>query len=231
MTLFELVSHLRNSILHDNGGTGVDWSAYSETDFDSMQLRWTNEELTIFVNEAINQVYRRANPIKDLTTLDISATENTYLLPSYIFKVLKVKRADGTEVIEKTVNDLWERQEFDTITGSPRFFIPDVVTNKVRIYPTPTIDETLSLLIYRFPVSTLSWDSRDDSPELRSEFQIPLLSYAAHMAYLKDEANTYDPTRAATFLSYFDREFPFTSVYSNIRKGRTTNKSIRYGGV
>ena len=46
MTLLDLVTYLRRNILHDTGGTGTDWSAWSEDDYDSIQLRWTNEELT-----------------------------------------------------------------------------------------------------------------------------------------------------------------------------------------
>ena len=65
MTLLELVKHLRTNILYDTGGTGVDWSGYVEDDYSSIQLRWTNEELTANINDSIIQVYHRNNTIKD----------------------------------------------------------------------------------------------------------------------------------------------------------------------
>lgn len=231
MTLLDLVTYLRRNILHDTGGTGTDWSAWSEDDYDSIQLRWTNEELTAYINAAIEMVYRRTNPIKDFYQLDIDAGVHTYSLPSYILEVLKAKRANGKYLEEKSMDDFWNYNEYNTKVGDPSSFFPDVEQNSIRLYPIPVSSETIDFMVYRLPKSKLSWDNPDDSPELREEYQVPMLYGAAHLCYLKDEANTLDPQRANTFSVMFDREFPFTSAYSNVRKGRTTNRPVRYGGI
>jgi hypothetical protein len=231
MTLLELITHLRKNILHDTGGTGTDWSSWTESDYDSIQLRWDNEELTGYINAAIDMVYRRTNPIKDFYQLDIEAGTNSYNLPSYILEVLKAKRETGKYIEERSMDDFWNFSEYNTKSGEPSSFFTDVEQGKIRFYPTPLTDETIDLMIYRLPVSKLSWDNPEASPELREEYQIPMLYGAASLCYLKDEANILDPQRANTFSLMFDREFPFTSAYSNIRKGRTANRPVRYGGI
>lgn len=231
MKTIELVTYLRENVLHDTGGTGVDWSGLSKDDYDSIQLRWTNEELVNYINEAITQVYRRTNPIKDSYELDIEADEPKYTIPSYIKEVLKVRRTDGVPMEEKSMDDLWKYKGYNTDTGEPRFYFTDIEQGYIRIYPIPNLAYTLDMMVYRYPKVKLSWEDYDKSPELREEYQIPMLFGAAALAYLKDESNVYDPSRSASLQALFDREFPFTSAYSTIRKERTANRSIKYGGV
>lgn len=231
MTLFELVKYLRKNILYDTGGQGVQWENFVETDYDSVQLRWNNEELVDNINEAVNQVYRRTNPIKDIYLLKVKTGIRDYTLPSYIKKLISCRRADGKVLEEKGLEDYFSIDNFDTKTGDLEKFITDGETNKIRIYPIPVADETISFFVYRYPITKLAWDDYDISPEIKEAYQIPMLFYAAYLCYNKDEVNTYDPTRADKMLSYFDREFPYTSVYSDIRKSRTANRSIKYGGL
>jgi hypothetical protein len=232
MTLLELVSYLRTNILDDTGGQGVDWSSHSEEDYDSYQLRWSNEELVSNINEAINQVYRRSMPIEDIYSIELVESKSSYKLPSYIIKILLARIDSGRSIKEVSLNDLWKIDSFDKIIGEPNVYVTDSLSNTLRVFPTPDKDQMLSLMVYRLPKNTLVWHSDQDvSLELRGEFNIPMLYYAAHLCYLKDEANTLDPTRASTFMQLFDREFPFTSSYSTIRKGRTANRPIKYGGL
>ncbi len=231
MKLIELVTHLREYILHDTGGTGVDWSSLNKDDYDSIQLRWTNEELVAYINEAITQVYRRINPIKDLYQLDIEADVHTYTLPTYINKVLKVKNGEGNPLQERSMDELWDYKGFNTVSNVPVYFFSDYEQGVIRLYPIPNKDDTLDMMIYRFPKVALTWEDTEASPEIRVEHQIPMLNGAAALAYLKDEANVYDPTRSREFQALFDREFPFTSAYSNVRKERNANRPIAYGGI
>lgn len=231
MTLLELVTYLRNNILDDTGGQGVDWTSYSDSTFDSIQLRWKNEELVANINEAITQVYRRTNPIKDIISLSITALTYTYTLPSYIQSIEHVKRSTGEQLRVRELDELWHLQDLYTRQGIPIYYIPDITQDKIQLYPTPLVDDTLSMVVYRYPKLKLDWSTNDLSPELKEEYQIPMLYYAASLCYLKDEANTLDPQRANTFQGMFDREFPFTSVYSSISKRRKSNRTMRYGGL
>jgi len=48
---------------------------------------------------------------------------------------------------------------------------------------------------------------------------------------MKDEVNTLDPKRAMTYLALFDAEFPPVSSYGAMRKAKTANRAINYGGI
>ena len=228
MDTLGLVTFLRTNILDDTGGTGVDWASITHNDESSFQLRWTNEELVDNINEAILQVYRRSNPIKDVIPLNILANTDVYTLPNYVTKIALVKREDGKAIVEKEVDEVWM---LPYKAGALIYYSSDYTTNSFRIYPTPKVDEVISLLIYRDPLVKLSWSTPTVTPELRSSYHVPMLNYAAYLSYMKDEANTSDPTRAATFSNMFDKEFPPTSVYSQIRKSRTSNRPVKYIGI
>ena len=231
MNCLQLVSHLRLNILHDTGGEGAEWETFSDENFDSIQLRWRNEELVANINQAINVVYRRTNPVKDVDTMSILATVSTYPLPTYCLEVTNAKLANGKALGEVSVDDLWNNQEFFTNNKEPSYYMSDMTQSSIVLYPTPVVNTTLTYLFYRLPKVPLDWNNPTASPELREEFQLPMLFYAAHLCYMKDEANVLDSKRAADFLSLFDLEFPPLSAYGTMRKAKTSNRAISYGGI
>jgi hypothetical protein len=228
MTLLQLVTYLRLNILDDHGGVGVEWDSYDESEFGTLQLRWSNETIVANINEAINQVYRRTNPIKDLLEIPVELGVDEYDIPSNVTKIMVIKDSLQKEIREVSLSEIWNLRDTG---GATDRFAPDYVNNILKVFPTPKKDDLFLAAIYRMPNYKMDWNYNDKSPELREEYQIPMLDYAAYLCYMKDEANTLDPRRADTFYSRFEREFPFTSVYSNIRKGRTANRPIRYGGL
>ena len=233
MNLLELIEYLRVSILDDTGGLGIDWSGISKDDNEATLLRWSNEELTQNINEAIRQVYRRILPVKDIAiTVPVIASTHTYALNPLILQILGVKSPLTSLPLSRLdIEDIWEVPQWDTVEGDPTHYIPNYDTGTIRLYPIPTQSDTLDLMYYRLPLTELSWTKNTVSPELRNEFQIPMLNYALFLAYMKDEANTNDPQKATNFLALFNQEFPQTSAYSDNRKRKTTNRAIRYGGL
>lgn len=235
MTLLELVTHLRESILDDVGGTSVDWSEFSEDNVASSQLRWSNEELTRFINEAQNRVCLDALAIKDSTTFTISVTAGTatYSLDSRIIQIKGIYlNSTGKELIEQEFEDLYTRQNWRNVTGTPTHYMLDIDTNKIHLYPKPTANDTIYLIAYRLPLEQFNWETNDtQSSELRLEYQIPMLNWAAYLAYQKDEANTFDPQRATYFRQLYSADFTYNSPYSDIRRRRSNNRTISYGGL
>jgi len=232
MNTEELVAHLRTNILDDRGGSGsADWSAFEDDDTSSLQLRWGNEELIRNINEAITLVYRRTHPVKDIGTIAVTALDNKYDLPVQCLEVLLVKLANGKALGKTDVDSLWNNQAFFTDIAEPRFYIPDMEGNTLTLYPKPVANDTLTYMYYRLPLVPLSWTNPTLQPELRIEFHLPMLFYAAHLCYMKDEVNTLDPRRAATYLALFDQEFPVVSSYGAMRKAKTANRAINYGGI
>ena len=234
MNLLALVKYLRTSILDDTGGTGVDWTCIQDTDDDVVMLRWSNEELTSFINEALRQVYRRILPVKDSKTFDITVVAGTseYSLDSRIIQLIRSKlTSNGQNLSMLDIEDIWDLPNWEDQTGTPFCVIPNYDSGNITLYPEPVINDTLKVLVYRFPLAELEWLSNTVSADLRTEFLIPMLNYAAFLAYGKDEENTEDSQQAGKYLGLFNQEFPQTSAYSDNRKRKTTNRAIAYGGL
>ncbi len=236
MTLKELIKYMRVSILDDTGGTGVVSEDISEDDLDVIQLRWTNEELTIFINEAINQVYRRIYPIQKVEPLfNITTVAGTaaYAMDQRILRILGIHSTQQNKPIQQAdYLEVWNcNPELLTKSATPELYFPDYDNATLTLAPVPIAVDTLQLFVHRLPLSPLSWSANTASPELRSEWQIPMLNYAAFLAYQKDEANALDPQRAQTFLNMFEKEFLQTSAYSDTRKRRNSNRGVSYGGI
>ena len=201
MTLLEIVKYLRTSILDDRGGTGVVWEDLSEDDDASSQLRWSNEELTSFINEAFRKTHRSAYLLKEYGNSDfditVAASTATYNVDRRIIKILGV-RSDNDDIAltRYEIEDLFDTPDWTTKAGTPTHYIIDYNTKKITLYPEPEVVDTLHLLYYREELKQLDWTKSSASPEIDDRYIISALNYAAHLAYLKDEANALDPTKS-----------------------------------
>jgi hypothetical protein len=233
-TLLDGINYLRTSLLDDTGGTGIDWTIISEGDDENHQLRWSNEELTVFINEAWKQVARRLLCYRsaDLYTIALKKGVSKYPLDSKILKIIsaesnlqheKVRERDLLEII--SIRD-WRDNE-----GYIKAWCPEYDTQEILVYPKPSEDDTLYLTVYHLPPIDLTWSKPDQKVTVRDEWFIGMLNYAAGLAYLKDEANSIDEPRSRMFMDKFEAEFSNTSAYAESRKRKTTNRSISYGGI
>ncbi|MBT8448161.1 MAG: hypothetical protein KJO69_00630 [Gammaproteobacteria bacterium] len=235
MTLLELIKHLRESILDDVGGTNVEWEELIEDNVSSTQLRWTNEELTRFINEAQNRVAADILAIKDSSTYSLTVVADTaeYALDPTILQVKGMYSDNsGLRLTEQEYEDLEGVKSWRSKTGTPTHYMLDIETSKVRLYPTPEVDDTIYLTVYRLPTPQFDWELSDiQSCEIRTEYQIPMLNWAAYMAYMKDEANTFDPQRANYFRQLYVADFTYNSPYADVRRRRSSNRTVSYGGI
>lgn len=236
MDLTALIKHLRLSVLDDTGGTGVSWEDIDEDSDGNVQLRWSNEELTSFINEAFRQAHRRSLLIKTIEpTFNISVTAGTATY-SIDPRIIRIKGASlsstGKELEKLEYEDLLETTNWSSKIDTPTHYIIDYGTNSITLYPNPIVNDTVTLLVYREEMTQLSWENPEGSPEIDARYQLSALNYAAFMAYNKDEANTFDPQRANYFLSLFTAQFGGdTSAYSERRRVRSRGRGIRYGGL
>jgi len=236
MTLLDLVKHLRTSILDDTGGTGVCWDDIENDDEDVYQLKWSNEELTKFINEAEREACRTAFLLKDYGgDYDIAVTtgEGRYTLHPKVLKIKGAKLASQTSPLAPCeIEDIWLEPNWQTAAGTPEVYITDYITRTIRLWKAPVADDTLNLLVYRLPFADLSWGDNMESPEVPEHYHMALLNYAAFLAYNKDDANTFDPTRAQYFRALWEQDFPHRlSIYAEKRQKRNGGRSVGYGGI
>lgn len=233
-TLLDGINYLRTSILDDTGGSGIDWSTINEASPENHMLRWSNEELAYFINEAWKQVARRLLCYRDgdRWTIKVKAGIVEYPIDSKIIQIIHVEsQVNGKELPEKDYLEVVTGVSWRGQTGYLKYWMPEYNTGVVRVYPTPSIDDTLYLVAYHLPLIDLTWDNPDQVISMRDEWFNSMMNYAAYLAYLKDEANSKDEPRANMFLQMFNQEFPQTSAYSESRRRKTTRRGIKYGGI
>lgn len=234
MTLLELVKHLRVSILDDLGGYEVQWENLEEDQAGSLQFRWTNEELTNFLNEAQKQACRRILPLKEEFSIDIETPYTNYvLLDSRILRVHTVELVSTGKLLDPTdKDDLRAVENWRTKEGAVYNYCTNYIDGRMYLYRKPVTDDTLIVYASVLPSESLVWTDYDASPEIREEHHLALTYYAAYLAYLKDEANAKDPQNAAIWLQKFDEEFPMiTSAYGETRRRMKYGRGVRYGGL
>lgn len=236
MTLLELVTHLRVSILDDTGGSGVSWADITEDGDDVYQLRWSNEELTRLINQAEKDACRAADLIKTYLNygpVTIVAGTPSYTLDEKIYKVKAAKLAStGKFLTEVEIEDLTEVADYGSKQDTPTHYATDQEADTILLYPEPIVNDTVTLITYRYPASDYLWDTAEtQSSELRPEHQIPMLWQAAYYAYQKDEANTFDPARGEYFRNKFNQQFTPESAYSETRRRRSRGRTTKYKDV
>jgi len=234
MLLLDQIKFLRESILDDIGGTGVDWQDINETQAESSQLRWTNEELAFFLTQAEREVARRAKLLKDTTgNYDITtvADQMEYPLDEKVLRVIHAE-IDGKPLADKEIEEIYKTYRWKERKGTPQVIITDHSARSVSLWPIPDAVFTAELIVYRLPLVDLDWDLADSqSPEIPEMHHFPMINYAAYLAYMKDEANALDPTRAAQYKGLFDTDYPDQTWSAEMRKMRNRGRTVKYGGL
>ena len=177
---------------------------------------WSPELIVRYLNEAVQEACERAKLIEDRSSplvcaIQLVPGQDTYNLHPSVFEI---KRATlrGRPLDETSVDALdddcpgWESQK-----GLPRWFIFEqasgVRPGSIRLVRTPAQADILALTVYRGALKPLSADIDGAKPEIPERFHERLMDWVLHRAYLKQDADTFDPEKAAVSLGLFVQAF------------------------
>ena len=177
---------------------------------------WSAEDIVRYLNEAVQEACERAKLIEDRRTpavcnLALQAGVSTYdLHPS----VLEIKRLtlNGQKLDETSEEELdedcpgWELQ-----SGKPSCFIFEqaagVQPPRLRFVRSPVSAGAVALTVFRGALKPLSADLDTGKPEIPERFHERLMDWVLHRAYLKQDADAFDPSKAAVSLALFVQSF------------------------
>lgn len=177
---------------------------------------WSSENIVRYLNEAVQEACERARLIEDRSTpavcsITTQAGGSTYSLHPSVFEIRRLtfsgRRLDETSV-EELDQDCpgWESR-----SGQPRAFIFEQASGvqpaRVRLVPTPTAAGSIALTVFRGALKPLSADLDNAKPEIHERFHERLMDWVLHRAYLKQDADAFDPSKAATSLALFIQAF------------------------
>lgn len=173
---------------------------------------WTDGEIVAYLNEAVQEACERAKLIEERSmSLALLAGQDTYDLHPSVFEVKRLSLL-GRPLNETCVEELdCDAPGWELRTGLPRWFIFEQASGaqppRVRLAPTPAMAEVAGLTVYRGALKELSADIPTARPEIPSRFHERLMDWVMHRAYLQQDAEVFDPSKAATSLALFAQAF------------------------
>ena len=173
---------------------------------------WTEDEIVAYLNEAVQEACERAKLIEDRSmSIALLAGQDTYDLHPSVFEIKRLSLR-GRPLDETSVEELdGDAPGWELRTGLPRWFIFEQASGvqppRVRLVPTPAIAEEVGLTVYRGALKELSADMPTARPEIPSRFHERLMDWLMHRAYLKQDAEVFDPNKAAASLALFVQAF------------------------
>ena len=169
---------------------------------------WDIEEWIDYLNSAQDEICRRALVLSDNLSIIAKAGVKSYDISDKVIDV--EERAyfsyDGSYLIKRSESWLdYNRTTWRSDTGAPIDFVVYTNTHKIVITPEPTgvyNNYTITVPVKVLPTTPLS--VVNTTPEVNSRYYDDLKTFALYMAYSKQDAETKDEKRAATYLSLFE---------------------------
>lgn len=209
MTLLELVYALRLRLDDCGGSTGTAPDGYTYYwEYADTGCLWKNAELVRFINDARNELCRRV-PIVDSTSseteLSLVTGEFTVDLDPSILAIRQVYNVTDSFVLTKTAHQFETPETLESATACS-VYLENLNDFILTVYGPAEKATTLQLTVERLPLDALAWSRRTtDDDEIPTQFQPALVEYAAHLAWLKNDADTYSAEKSVLALQTFDR--------------------------
>jgi len=177
---------------------------------------WSDKEFFIYLNEAQDKFVREMGGFADRRS---AITRVKYKIGDqfrpYDPRILRIRGAQdetnkfiGIENLDSigspTTDDYGARSNAgldDGLTGPIQFLITDIDNNDMQLYPLPDHDGTLQLFVQRLPITPI--EDGDSIFELKDIYHLDLLSWVKYRAYMKQDVETFDGTKAASFRNMF----------------------------
>lgn len=198
---------------------------------------WSDAEVDGYINEALFEAVDRGLMVYDREsfTIDVEIGVIDYALDKSIIRVneVLVTSKDGVELDEPELLRLAEResgfmyhQQFGRHHDLQGYRIDEDGTFVLDAIPSTTA--TLSLAVYRH-ADALEADG--DEPEIPAAYHAKLIAWALKLAYLKQDADAYDPAASERHDAEFTRTFgPPKTAQQHRQRLRRAARSIKTPG-
>ena len=174
----------------------------------------TDEDVTAFLNEAVQQACIRARLIHEsanpsVCAIDVTEGVSVHPLNSSLYEIDHLSFTPGGETraypvrlaspewMDDNVPD-WRTRE-----GDPRYALQN--DESLRLVPRPTRPGMMTLEGYRLPLAPLALP--DDVPEIHTGHHPHLVDWALSRAFSIPDSEFFDPKRAAEAEAQFESYF------------------------
>jgi len=227
MNLTELLSELRENILHDRsslvGGTS--------------DLLWSDATLIRYINEAHRRFARRGLVLRDanntrhpeVTSVTLVEDQTEYPLHESVISILSAKVGGTVRDMARTGHSVldgyvppdtttFDSASLETLApGLPSVFSTDeqivydsdgsLTRVTLRVYPAPSADHAgadVALRVVRMPLEDLTAANMKAVPEIPRDHHLEMLDYAAYLALRIVDTDAGNSRRADDFRKMFE---------------------------
>lgn len=196
---------------------------------------WSDSDVYGYIDDAQKMFCRLTDGLDDATTpevVDLAVGEGDDWLATHksILKFRSAYREDTGRPVEiVNYEDLPARGwRLDSTQGPVKALITGMEKHKVRVYPVSNEEVTVKLLVFRLPLESIT-DEGEQSFEIDEQHHRHLLLWVKHLAYSKQDAETFDKTKAAEF----EGKFVVYCGGAKNEQGRAAHKTrvVAYGGI
>lgn len=173
---------------------------------------WGDSELIEFTTDGENEACRRSRLLIDSNNAQICRVNVIASNPLLTLdaRVLFIRRArlelESRPLSRASYRDLDANiSGWESVTGTPTHYLTDYETGKIRLYPTPVVNDTLDLTVVRLPLAPITGFTQ--TPEINARYHRSLRYWIMYRAYSKQDTETLDKKKAADNLALFEQEF------------------------
>jgi hypothetical protein len=186
---------------------------------------WTDDELVLYLNNAIGVFCEETRCIVDSTSdickITVYPSVNTYKLSERIIELRNVYLDGWYPLVKGSTEDITRFYVTpNDDTGTPTHYLMDTGVNSIKLYPTPPEAETITLLVTRYPLTDM--DIRSPSSEIEGinkSWQPTFINGIVAEALMKLDSQAFNPTLAGIYQSKWDKD---------IEKYKTQSMRIQY---
>jgi len=181
---------------------------------------WTDDEAYLYMNDAYFMLLRFIGGVPDSTTpdcckIDYAVGDTDVDISPAVLRIVRAFNDSGEEisVIENTdvplIRNAAGKMSLLRVgseqAADPAYLVLGSDPYKAKLHPVPTAAGTLTVQVRRLPMNQLTGPTAELS-DLPPEHHLHLVKWMKAMAYRKQDADTYDPEKAASneqsFLEY-----------------------------
>lgn len=171
---------------------------------------WLDDEVFRYMDAAYRMFVRLTGGISDFTSdatvVEISAGEALADLHPSVLRIMSANKASDEQdltIINMVDEATTESDDYfqllrsirSTQTGAVRKMIIGAERNKVRWINVPEVSDTVNMHIYRLPLVHVT-DGSHPLDEIDDDHHIYLLDWMKHLAYKKQDSETFDKTKS-----------------------------------
>ena len=204
---------------------------------------WKDTEIVRYADAAYRRFVRLTGGIHDFTSLitrvNVVAGEATAEVSKLILRFdTATRESDGKdiEVTNWTDRNLMRRDDFgfsnslynDGGVGEIRYMVIGNQEGLVKWVRIPAADDVVNLQVYRLPLTHIV-DGTHTMDEVNEDHHIHLLDWMKHLAFLKQDSETYDKDSSdrhgSAFVAYC------AQAKAEMDRYRSKVRVVQYGGL